>query len=909
MRRSILAAILFFAALPIGATATTAGGVRAGYGYADATWHVGAGSGQYAAKDPNAANLATGGEVDPFNHGVTQRRSYGVQSRLSYRTIVVEGTNGKRIALVKTDHYLAQDLLIRRAAQILAAKNVGIAYDDIMLMASHNHSSPYYTTPSWGVWLFQDMFDIRAFEYESRKMAASIEAAVNDLQPARMGATTVQHSIYKGNIAGSTLGDDGTPAGYPDAHADFGLSIIRFDNADTHEPIAVLANFGQHPESNDGYDLITADFLAPLERMVERDTGAPLVFGQADVGSAEGPYFRGTNETVATPDGPVVRAWAHVGHAQTERGARFLADSVVQAFGAIGTGNATVPFTSDFPVAAGNAFVPGPVSHPYPAVSNCRTEPTAEGNYGAPVAGLPDCARAQGELGQRGPDAIVYDLLKEQGIPVPEHYDAPAFTAVEENLRLKLQAFRMGEVLLASCACEAQMDLILNLESRTNLTQGDMFVGYEYPCVDNGNGSWTCQHGSALQSSVTVSDAKHARMVAQVRNDAAGWNDPTYAVDANAEPIDPAKIKGNFTHTELPASLGYAMPIGLGHSGDYNGYTVSYREFMIRDHYRKALTSYGSHTADYMATRLMELAGSLKGGPLVTQVQDPIGIADEARMAAQAASIGAMSSAIYDTWLATLPSDIGPAAPVTQPSDVARFNAATFTWRGGSNATDNPIARVERLVDGNWTAYADMSGEVQTKVRFPSGATGAGTTYAGQQEWLWTANFEAFDAFPRATVAGGQVPNGTYRFVVDGAIKSGLEVDPYHLTSAAFTVRPWSGIVARDPQTDASGNVSFLVDPIRYPRTYTSAFRFVKDDGNQTLCKTCSFRPWASKGSVAAAVVHVERFGGGSDDVPATFSAGRWRAATALGAGDTAILMTGGVVDTFGEINGSPLVF
>ena len=49
---------------------------------------------------------------------------------------------------------------------------------------------------------------------------------------------------------------------------------------------------------------------------------------------------------------------------------------------------------------------------------------------------------------------------------MPEHYDAPAVGAVEENARLKLQVVRLGEVLLASCACEPQMDLVRNLESR-----------------------------------------------------------------------------------------------------------------------------------------------------------------------------------------------------------------------------------------------------------------------------------------------------------------------------------------------------------------------------------------------------------------------------------------------------------
>ena len=34
----------------------------------------------------------------------------------------------------------------------------------------------------------------------------------------------------------------------------------------------------------------------------------------------------------------------------------------------------------------------------------------------------------------------------------------------------------------------------------------------------------------------------------------------------------------------------------------------------------------------------------------------------------------------------------------SQPTDITRFDATTFTWRGGSNAVDNPTVRVERRV-------------------------------------------------------------------------------------------------------------------------------------------------------------------------------------------------------------------
>jgi hypothetical protein len=858
-------------------------GLRAGVAVVDASWRVGAGSGQYTEKEPNAAGLVTGGFVDPFHNSVTQRPSYGVHSRLDYRALVLEGADGGRVALVKSDSYLAQDLLTRRAADILAGGDSGIGYDELVLMASHNHSSPYRTTPAAGVWAFQDVMDLRAFEYHARQIAAAVEAAAADLRPARMGAKTVQHRIYKGNIARATTADDGTPAGYPDEHADFGLTVMRIDDVSgaRPRPLAAFVNHGQHPESLDAYDLITADFLAPLQRMVDRDLGATLLFSQGDVGSAEGPYLREDPEILS--DG-VVRAWAHVGHAQTERGARYLADSIVEAWHAIGRGEAPATLTRDVPVQALTELVPGPVSHPYPSVSNCRTEPTAEGEPGAPVLGLPDCERSPEPV----PSPLEWEDLKALGLPVPDHYDAPAVGAVEENARLKLQVVRVGEVLLASCACEPQMDLILNLETRLDDVAGNIFDGFDW--------------GDHCQ----VSADPCARMRAQVHNDAAGWDDLAYALHAGSEPLDPAEIKGNFTKAELPPEHGFAVPVGLGHTSDYNGYTVSYREYMAHDHYRKALTSYGPHTADHMNSALVAIARSLKGGgPLPTSLLDPVAEADELRQVAEAATIGAASSAALDAWLAALPEDAGPAAALEQPQDITRFDAAHFSWRGGSTAIDNPTVTVERLQGPRWVPYADQSGEVPTMVQLPKGAAGMVDAWTGSHEWRWTASFEAFDAFPLPVVDGGQVPDGTYRFVVEGTTRSAGTDEPYRLESDPFTVSPWTGVTATRGRLEDAGAVSFDAAAV-YPRTYDSPFPYVSDDGGSLVCRTCTFRPWASGAEVVTATVTV-RSPAGERRVDAVRRGDRWVADAHLVPGETATIEPGDLRDAFGETNGSAI--
>jgi hypothetical protein len=891
--------------------------IRAGVGIADATWNVGAAAGQYANENTSLAeNLLGGGEVDPHAHSRIKEKSYGVHSRLSVRAIVVEALDGRRVALLKSDNYLAQDLLLRRAGQLLAEVGSGIGHEDILHTASHNHSSPYYTTTSPGVFIFQDVVDQRMFEYQARAIRDAVVAAEADLQPARMAATTVPFSAMKANVVGPATADDGSPAGYPREFGDTGLVVMRFDSLvpaghsgrlRPGDPIAVWMNFGEHPESLDGYGLTTGDFLAPLERFVERAVGAPLVFSQGDVGSAEGPYERA--DTFATlPDG-TLRAFAHSGYAQMERGAKLMADAVVAGFEQADSDAAQVPWSSSFEVQALTAWVPGPLSHPVPTVGNCRSETTLEGNPGIGVA--PDCERA-GAPTQENP---VVNNLELHGVPVPDGYGAPGYPAVEENLRLKLQVFRFGEVLLASCACEAQVDLILNLESRANDVAGDIFDGYDW-CPDDGR--TTC-------GGKPMDDPAIVRMKAQVHNDAAGWDAPENLGVALSEPVDPAQILGNFTKEELPAERGFALPVGIGHAGDYNGYTVSYREYQSRDHYRKALTAYGPHTADYMVTRLVRMAGSLKGGPeLAPELHDAAAQADEARQEATAQVIGRSSGPAYDAWRASLPADVGPVEAVTQPLDLQRFDATTFTWRGGSNAVDNPDVRVDRLVDGAWQPFADMTGEVQTQVRFPDGVEGVADTHTGSQEWLWTAAFEAYSGFPAHHTS---TPAGTYRFVVDGISRTTGADAAYSLTSEDFEVTPWDGVAVTDGRVDAEGDVSFVAASA-YPRTWSDrdtdveqaaldaqpqppAFRTIRDDknrdGQSAFCRTCSFRPWAQTAATVSAVVTVTRADGAVELVEAALVDSRWVADTNLTDGDTAVVAVGGVRDAYGETNGTAL--
>ena len=126
------------------------------------------------------------------------------------------------------------------------------------------------------------------------------------------------------------------------------------------------------------------------------------------------------------------------------------------------------------------------------------------------------------------------------------------------------------------------------------------------------------------------------------------------------------------------------------------------------------------------------------------------------------------------------------------------------------------------------------------------------------------------------------------------------------MVTGPFAVSPWQGVTVSDVRAEPDGRVSFVVDPVTYPRTYSSPFRYIKDDGNKDLCKTCTFRPWASRAGIASASLTVVRDHGESRVVPAVFSGGRWYVTTDLVKGERAVVAPGNVVDANGEANGAP---
>ena len=576
--------------------------------------------------------------------------------------------------------------------------------------------------------------------------------------------------------------------------------MVRFDdvsNPSDPKPLANLVNFSLHPEMLSGNDLISADYMAPMQRMVDRETGGVTIYTQNAVGTAE--PERSTYHSIHER-----LEFTHREYAQAEYAARLMSDAIVNTWRDVEDETPErpskfVPFQSAPEVQMEDRWFPGPTSHPYPGVSNCRADKAFQGDPQFPVVGLPDCENGVGVLQSiasifglpEPPDppsvpvdpGISTDDFQALGIPLPENYSAPSYTGLAEDVSIHLQAFRLGDILFTVCSCEQWFDQSRNIKTRTDFEQGNDSHGYNWAarCTYDGDaaGTWTCPDPRNPSTNLpAIPTSKFLKMKAQVNNDASGWNDLSNILWAESEPTDPNLIKGNYTHGELPAELAYKLTVPISMANDYNGYIASYREYQRGDHYRKALTAWGPHSSDYLASRLVTMGGHLRGGPApAAEVGQEKVIPDVALNDQRADKLGEIGETSVAAYEAALPDDGGDARPIGQPQDIERFDATFFKWVGGSNFTDNPHVKVQRLLGGQWRGYAGQSGEIPVTLEYPQGED-VPSYLQGGQEWRWTAHFEAF-ASNFDTIEGGRAtPEGTYRFVVDGLRRAGRQHGP-----------------------------------------------------------------------------------------------------------------------------------
>ena len=164
-------------------------------------------------------------------------------------------------------------------------------------------------------------------------------------------------------------------------------------------------------------------------------------------------------------------------------------------------------------------------------------------------------------------------------------------------------------------------------------------------------------------------------------------------------------------------------------ANDYNGYIATYREYQRGDHYRKALTGWGPHSSDYLATRLVYIGRQMqRPGVLLPADSSPRQLLAP-KIAADLAVNDARGrgarerpgGASIDAYEAVLPDDAREPGPVTEPDGRRALRRGAVHLERRLQLHRQPGGRVQRETGDGWVTYADQSGELPVTLEFPQG--------------------------------------------------------------------------------------------------------------------------------------------------------------------------------------------
>ena len=158
------------------------------------------------------------------------------------------------------------------------------------MAVTHDHSSPYYSSTAPGAWTFQDVFDVRFYDYYAKQMAKAVEQAAAQHEAgaggrvgrlARQGAPQLDGTVGGGRRHAVRLPE---LRQRPRPH---GGALRRHLGPGNPKPLAILLNYSLHGEFLNGNELISADCVGPMQRMVDRKSKAVTIFTQSSVGTSE----------------------------------------------------------------------------------------------------------------------------------------------------------------------------------------------------------------------------------------------------------------------------------------------------------------------------------------------------------------------------------------------------------------------------------------------------------------------------------------------------------------------------------------------------------------------------------------------------------------------------------------------
>lgn len=243
--------------LPLAASASASADLRVGVAKVDITPPVGGAMYGYGARGTNV--------------------STGVHDRLWAKVLVVEA-GGERVAIVTLDLGAFEK---SRTGRVKAAIQRATGIENVLLMASHTHSSP----------TLQPDFPTPTEPYHlgvEDAIVATVTAAADGLQAARLDVGWGR--LEEGHNRRQILADGrvhmlwGNRERKPTSPLDYTVGVVAFDTP-AGEPLATLVSFTCHPVVLGPENLeLSADYPGAMMAKLETEVGGQAMFVQAAAG-------------------------------------------------------------------------------------------------------------------------------------------------------------------------------------------------------------------------------------------------------------------------------------------------------------------------------------------------------------------------------------------------------------------------------------------------------------------------------------------------------------------------------------------------------------------------------------------------------------------------------------------------
>lgn len=249
------------------------------------------------------------------------------EGELTVRALVLENAD-TRIAIVSADFLGFPSVLGNR----VHAQVTNIPPDNILIGATHTHSAPdCYGFPD-GKGGFAA--DLKYLDMVCAKMAAAINEAASDVQPAYVRIATGE---AKGKIACNY---------YAEQLYDPRCHVIQILDR-SEKPFATLVNYAIHPEVlGPGQGILSPDLIGPLYDRIEAKGGGVGIFMNSAQGGMVTADCRG-------PDGTDMRTWdecIRIGELLADEALRIVRNAPVQENPELYCAATSITFPIDSPL-------------------------------------------------------------------------------------------------------------------------------------------------------------------------------------------------------------------------------------------------------------------------------------------------------------------------------------------------------------------------------------------------------------------------------------------------------------------------------------------------------------------------------------------------------------------------------